>query len=185
MLIFATHNLNKTKEIKKILPHWEIKSLHDLNDEDDVEETGTTFEENAFLKAKYFYTKYQHPVISEDSGLCVPSLNMEPGIYSARYSGEKSDEKNIAKLLDKLNGETAEAFFITTICLIKDATPQYFEGRIYGKIITAPQGSQGFGYDPIFIPNGYEKTFAQISLEEKNKISHRALALKKLIEFLS
>lgn len=185
MLIFATQNPNKTKEIRKILPHWEIKSLDDLNDKDNVEETGNTFRENAFLKAKYFFNKYQHPVISEDSGLCVPSLNMEPGIYSARYSGEKNDKKNIEKLIRKLNGQSADAFFMTVICLIQNVEPHYFEGKIHGKIITEARGEKGFGYDPIFVPHGYEKTFAQIGAEEKNKISHRALALEKLIEFLS
>lgn len=185
MLIFATQNNNKVKEIKNILPTWDIKSLRDLNDLDDVEETGTTFTENAFLKADYFAKKYNAPVISEDAGLCIPALNMEPGVFSARYSGEKNDDKNIQKVLTKLNGKFTDAFFITIICLIKDSKIHYFEGKIEGKIINEKRGFNGFGYDPIFIPRGYDKTFAELDTEIKNSISHRSIAVKKLIEFLS
>jgi len=186
-LVFASANEGKIKEIHQLLGnHFVIKGLKDVNIREEIPETGNTFFENAFLKANYVFEKTKKDVFADDSGLCIDALNGEPGIHSAYYSGfPKDDTKNIELVLNKLaNSQNRSAYFICVISLIWKGKNYFFEGKVYGKITHSPLGSNGFGYDPIFIPNGYEQTFAELSLEVKNQISHRYLALKKLRNFL-
>ena len=186
-LIFATHNNNKVKEVTKMLPSYlSMKSLTDINFFDEIEETGTTFEENAQLKAKTIFDKTGKNIFADDSGLVIEALNGAPGVYSARYAGTGKDEDNIAKALKELEGKTnRKAYFISIFCLILDGKEYFFEGRVNGTIATEIMGKNGFGYDPIFIPDGFSKSFAQMSPEEKNAISHRGKAVEKLNDFLT
>lgn len=186
-LIFATNNQNKVLEVAKQLSVIEIKSLKDINCLVDIPETGNNLEENALIKAKYVYENYNLNCFADDTGLEVDALNGAPGVYSARYGGqEKSAELNMAKLLKELEGiENRKAQFRTVIVLILDGTKHLFEGIVKGEIIDKKQGDGGFGYDPIFIPEGYNKTFAEFTMEEKNAISHRGRAVKKLVAFLN
>ncbi len=187
-LIFATHNQHKLQEIKLLLPKSiELVSLADVNFTEDIAETGSTLKDNALLKARYIYHRFHTNCFADDSGLEVEALNGEPGVYSARYAGlHKNDADNNQKLLtelkDKLN---RNACFKTVIALIIDGKEYTFEGIIEGIILTEMKGIKGFGYDPLFQPNGYNKTFAEMSTEEKSKISHRGLAVNKLVDFLS
>lgn len=186
-LIFATHNKNKAKEVKSLMPSYiDLVDLSDINYTDEIEETETTIEGNALLKAKTIFDKTNLNCFSDDSGLLVDALNGAPGVYSARYAGEqKNDNDNIQKLLKELSGkENKKAHFKTVMVLMIDGKTHLFEGKIHGHIIAEKRGSNGFGYDPIFVPEGYNKTFAELSQEEKSVISHRAIALKQLIEFL-
>ena len=185
-LVFATNNPHKSTEVGQILaPQYKVLNLQDIGCDVDIPETGCTFAENAFLKSSYVVKHYQMDCFADDSGLEVEALNNEPGIYSARYSGQRGDAINMQYLLQKMQGLTnRNARFITVISLIKNGQNYLFEGTIEGKIIQEPIGEKGFGYDPIFVPNGYDITFAQMDAELKNKISHRALATKKLINFL-
>lgn len=185
-LIFATHNNNKVKEVTKMLPSYlSMKSLTDINFFDEIEETGTTFEENAQLKAKTIFDKTGKNIFADDSGLVIEALDGAPGVYSARYAGTGKDEDNIAKALKELEGKTnRKAYFISIFCLILDGKEYFFEGRVNGTIATEIMGKNGFGYDPIFIPDGFSKSFAQMSPEEKNAISHRGKAVEKLNNFL-
>ena len=187
-LIFATSNQNKVLEIQKILPKkFNIKSLKDLNYFEDVPENETTIEGNAIFKAKYIYEKFNINVFADDTGLEVEALNGEPGVHSARYAGTtRSSEKNIKKLLKNLkNIKNRNARFKTAIALIIDNKLHIFSGIVEGYILDSPKGNNGFGYDPIFCPNGFDKSFAELTLKEKNLISHRSLAMKKLIDFIS
>jgi XTP/dITP diphosphohydrolase len=186
-LIFASHNKNKVKEVAAILPkHIKLIGLHDLNYNEEIDETGATLEENALIKAKHIYGKFNLNCFADDSGLEVEVLNNEPGVYSARYAGnEKNDDANMNKLLKNLSHiENRKARFRTVIALILDGKEHLFEGIVNGKIINEKRGEKGFGYDPIFVPDRFDKTFAELSSEEKNQISHRAIATKKLIRFL-
>jgi XTP/dITP diphosphohydrolase len=185
-LVFATNNLHKSTEVGQILaPQYKVLNLQDIGCDVDIPETGDTFAENAFLKSSYVVKHYQMDCFADDSGLEVEALNNEPGIYSARYSGQRGDAINMQYLLQKMKGLTnRNARFITVISLIKNGQNYLFEGTIEGTIIHEPMGEKGFGYDPVFVPNGYDITFAQMDAELKNKISHRALATKKLINFL-
>lgn len=185
-LVFATQNANKTIEVREILAHkYQVLNLADIGCDVDIPETGDTFAENATLKSTYVVQNYQIDCFADDSGLEVEALNNEPGIYSARYSGERGDRQNMMFLLQKMEGiSNRSARFKTVISLVHKEVNYLFEGVINGKIRLAPTGENGFGYDPIFEPNGYTQTFAEMDLELKNKISHRALAMKKLIEFL-
>jgi XTP/dITP diphosphohydrolase len=185
-LVFATNNLHKSTEVGQILaPQYKVLNLQDIGCDVDIPETGDTFAENAFLKSSYVVKHYQMDCFADDSGLEVEALNNEPGIYSARYSGQRGDAINMQYLLQKMKGLTnRNARFTTVISLIKNGQNYLFEGTIEGTIIHEPMGEKGFGYDPIFVPNGYDITFAQMDAELKNKISHRALATKKLINFL-
>ena len=185
-LVFATNNLHKSTEVGQILaPKYKVLNLQDIGCDVDIPETGDTFAENAFLKSSYVVKHYQMDCFADDSGLEVEALNNEPGIYSARYSGQRGDAINMQYLLQKMKGLTnRNARFITVISLLKNGQNYLFEGTIEGTIIHEPMGEKGFGYDPIFVPNGYDITFAQMDAELKNKISHRALATKKLINFL-
>lgn len=186
-LIFATHNKNKLKEVKSLVPDSiQLLSLDDINFDTEIEETAETIEGNALLKAKTIYEKTGINCFADDSGLLVDALNGAPGVYSARYAGEqKNNEDNMEKLLYELqNHANRNAHFKTVMALILDGKEYLFEGKIEGKIITEKLGTNGFGYDPIFIPDGYNETFAQLDSETKNTISHRARALQKMLEFL-
>lgn len=187
-LIFATHNANKVKEVNAALPATiKVISLDEINFTDDIAETETTLEGNALLKAKTIYDKTGQSCFADDSGLLVDALNGAPGVYSARYAGEqKNDEANTQKLLQELKGQSnRKAHFKSVIALVHQDKTYLFEGVMNGQIATEKHGTNGFGYDPVFIPDGYNKTFAEMSLEEKNKISHRAIAVKKLLTFLT
>lgn len=183
-LIIASKNPAKIREIKEILDaNIDFKTYRDLPDWPDIAETGSTFEENATLKAKALAEKYKMPALADDSGLIVEALGQEPGVHSSRYAGEEAtDAQNIEKLLDNLRGITnRRAYFITSAVFIDPGklivTAQ---GKVYGQIIEQPQGNGGFGYDPVFLPEGNDKTFGQMSPEEKNKLSHRSRALHEL-----
>jgi len=187
-LIFATHNLHKLQEIKLLLPKSiDLISLADINFTDDIAETSDTLTGNALLKARHIYNKYNINCFADDSGLEVEALNGAPGVYSARYAGlQKNDADNNQKLLDELRDKSnRNACFKTVIALIFNGTEYTFDGIIEGAILTEKYGEKGFGYDPLFKPNGYGITFAQMTTDEKSKISHRGLAVNKLVNFLS
>lgn len=186
-LIFATHNNNKVKEVTKMLPSYlSMKSLTAIDFFEEIEETGKTFEENALLKAKTIFNETGKNVFADDSGLVIEALDGAPGVYSARYAGTGKDEDNIAKALKELDGKTnRKAYFISIFCLILNEKEYFFEGRVNGTIATEIMGNNGFGYDPIFIPDGFSKSFAQMTPEEKNAISHRGKAIEKLNDFLT
>jgi XTP/dITP diphosphohydrolase len=190
-IIFASANKNKIKEIKALLPKsFEVLGLADIGITEDIPEPGTTIKENSFLKAQYVldFLKSKNEtvaVFADDSGLEVEALNSAPGVYSARYAGiPKNDSNNNKKLLEELKLVTdRKARFVTVITLIINNEIHYFEGEIKGTIAFEGKGNNGFGYDPLFIPQGYRSTFAELDAEVKNTISHRANAVKKLIAF--
>ena len=205
-IVFATNNAHKLDEIRHILgDKFEVLSLNDINCHDDIPETGSTLEENARQKAQYIYDKYHLSVFADDTGLEVDALNGEPGVYSARYAAIKDpnaeshdSEANMTTLLQNLKGkENRNARFRTVIALILNPnpshnishssllTPHSFEGIVEGSIIKERRGGEGFGYDPIFQPEGYDKTFAELGNDIKNKISHRARAVAKLAQYLT
>ncbi len=186
-LVFASNNHNKIKEIQLLVPNSiEILSLNDIGCTEDIPETADTIEGNAILKANYVTEKYGFNCFADDSGLEIDALNGEPGVYSARYAGEpKDDSKNIDKVLENLKDETnKKANFKTVICLNMNGKQHLFTGIVNGKIIENRVGDNGFGYDPIFVADGYSKTFAELSIEEKAAISHRGKAVKQLVDFL-
>ncbi|MCA5004575.1 non-canonical purine NTP diphosphatase [Sphingobacterium bovistauri] len=185
-LVFATNNAHKLEEVQAMVgDKFVLKSLNDIDCQDDIPETGVTFEENAQQKTDYLVNKYGLYCFGDDSGLEIDALNGEPGVYSARYSGSRDMEKNIDLVLEKLgDNSNRTARFKTVISLYLNEQQHFFEGTIEGQIIKERKGEKGFGYDPIFIPNGYDKTFAEMTSEEKNTISHRAIAVSKLAEFL-
>jgi len=187
-LIFATANNNKVKEVESILDDLkiDIKSLKDIGFQDEIEEKGLTLESNATIKAKYIYDRLKVNVFAEDTGLEVISLNLDPGVHTARYAGpEKNDDKNMDLLLKRLEGsEDRSARFRTIVSLILEGQLFLFEGVIDGAIGFEKKGENGFGYDPIFIPSGYSKSFAEMSSSEKNELSHRAKAFTKLRNFI-
>ena len=186
-LVFATNNAHKLEEVRAILePEITIISLNDLDCHDDIPEIADTLEGNALLKATYIHNKFGLDCFADDTGLEINELNGDPGVYSARYAGEDNNAyNNMSKVLSLLgNSRNRKACFRTVIALIIDQQTLFFEGKIDGNIALKPLGESGFGYDPIFIPEGYSLSFAQISSETKNAISHRALAINKLIEFL-
>lgn len=183
--IFATHNNNKINEIKPLIDkNIKIVTLKDLNYQDEIIEDGLTFKENALIKAKTIYDIYKIPVIADDSGLMIKSLNNEPGVNSKRYS-DKGDLGNNLKVLKKLkNINNRNAQFVTIICLYDGNKATYFEGVLKGTIAYDMKGKAGFGYDPLFIPIGYDKTISELGMEVKQKISHRSIAINKLIKYL-
>ena len=186
-ILFATNNKHKLSEIQSILKDdFAVLSLLDIGFNADIPETGDTLSQNASQKSYTIYNKYNIDCFSDDTGLEVDALNGRPGVYSARYAGENcSFDDNVNKLLKELLGkENRSAAFSTVISLIIDGEEHQFEGRIEGQITKDKSGDGGFGYDPIFKPNGYDITFAEMDAETKNRISHRALATKKLIAFL-
>ena len=190
-IVFATNNKNKLAEIREMLAGtgFEVLSLADIGCHDDIPETAATLEGNALQKANYVYNKYATPCFADDTGLEVDALGGEPGVYSARYAGGEGhdSEANMAKLLAKLSGKSdRRARFRTVIALIEGGQeePKLFEGIVTGEITADRRGGEGFGYDPIFRPDGHAETFAEMGHEMKNKISHRARAVAKLVEYL-
>jgi len=185
-LVFATNNQHKTEEIRSALEgKYEVLNLEDIGCLVDIPETADTFEGNASLKSAYVVEHFSLDCFADDSGLEVEALNNEPGVYSARYSGSRDSAENIQLVLKKLEGNNnRKARFKTVISLMQNGENHIFEGIIEGTIRAALSGSKGFGYDPIFQPDGYEITFAEMDMAEKNKISHRAIALRKMIDFL-
>lgn len=186
-LVFATNNAHKLAEVRSILSsEFQILSLSDLSCTDEIPETADTLNGNALLKATYIHQKYGFDCFADDTGLEIDALNGEPGVYSARYAGENQNSaNNMCKVLEKL-GDTIHrtAQFRTVIALIEGENTSFFEGNIKGNIARFPRGNNGFGYDPIFVPENYLVSFAQLSSDEKNKISHRAIAIQKLVQYL-
>ena len=186
--VFATNNAHKLEEVTAILGNRiELLSLKDINCHVDIPETADTLEGNALLKAQYIFEHYQMDCFADDTGLEVEALNGEPGVYSARYAGDGHNaEANMLKLLHNMEGmENRKAQFRTAFALIIDGKEHLFEGVIKGEIIKSRRGNSGFGYDPIFVPEGYSQTFAEMGNDLKNKISHRAIATNKLCKFLN
>lgn len=187
-LVFATNNDNKLREIRNILgDKIKLLSLKDLNINDDILENEPSLEGNAMYKARYIHSILNMNVFADDTGLEIDALNGLPGVHSARFAGEnKISENNIDKVLSLMGNTTnRKARFRTVIALILDGKEYYFEGISEGSIIMEKRGNEGFGYDPVFIPDGYDRTYAEMTLDEKNKISHRARAFEKLKNFLS
>lgn len=187
-LVFSTNNNHKLKEVQEMLPNSiQLVSLKDINCTEDVAETETTLQGNAALKANFITQNFQLDSFADDTGLEVACLNGKPGVYSARFAGEPSNaEKNMEKLLNEMtNFSDRSAQFRTVICLNLEGNQYFFEGICKGSILTEKQGIEGFGYDPIFQPEGFQQSFAEMNSEEKNKISHRGLAIEKLVAFLT
>ncbi len=186
-LVLATNNPHKVEEIRnKLGSSLRIKTLNELGCYEDIPETSGTLEGNASQKSHYLFDKYGCNCFADDTGLEVEALNGAPGVYSARYAGEAKDsEANMKKLLEQLDGkENRKARFRTIISLIWEGKEYFFEGVVEGVILTEKHGTEGFGYDPIFQPEGYDKSFAELSMNEKNSISHRGRAVEKLLQFL-
>lgn len=186
-IVFATNNQHKLKELREIVgDKFNILSLADIKCFDEITETANSFDGNALMKARYVKDKYGYDCFADDSGLEINALDNAPGVYSARFAGNECDsEKNISKVFTLLgNCPDRKARFVTVFALIMDKNIKYFRGEIAGNINKEKKGSEGFGYDPIFVPEDYEETFAQMPAELKNKISHRAIASQKLIEYL-
>ena len=184
-LILASNNAHKVEEIKSILDDYTILTLKDINFEKEIIEDGTTFEENALIKARTISKFSGKTAIADDSGLSVELLDGRPGVYSARYSKEQTDEKNIEKVLMELDGKKSKAKFVSVIALVKpDGTEYTFRGECHGEIIFEKRGNNGFGYDPIFYVPTLNKTFAELTPEQKNSISHRKQSLEKFSQFL-
>lgn len=187
-IVFATNNKNKLKEIQSILnKDINLISLEELGCFDEIPEEQETLDGNASQKAWYIYNKFGKNCFADDTGLEVEALNNEPGVYSARYAGEqKNSEDNMQKLLNELGkNSNRKAQFRTSISLIIDGKETLFEGSVKGHILKKKQGEEGFGYDPIFMPEGYNISFAEMEMSEKNKISHRGRATAKLVQFLN
>lgn len=185
-LVFATNNKHKLKELQSLLGgRFELLSLEDAGCNEELAEDQDTLKGNARQKALYVYENYHYPCFADDTGLEIDSLNGAPGVYSARYAGEEKDsEANMNKVLeqlDKINNRTAR--FRTVIALIIDGREEYFEGAAEGEIIREKRGTNGFGYDPVFMPAGYDQTFAEMDLSDKNSISHRGMAVRKLVQY--
>jgi len=187
-ICFASHNQHKVKEIAAIAPEGvEVYGLDELSIHEDIPETGDTLEENSILKAEYVYNRFKIPVFSDDSGLEVDALNGEPGVYSARYAGlEKSHEKNMTLLLNNLAGKTNRFARFKSVITFIDSQGQrmQFTGTVEGKIEEGKRGTNGFGYDPVFTPKGFDRTFAEMNDDEKNALSHRAKAFDQLLSYL-
>lgn len=186
-LVFATNNQNKLKEVKQLLPaSIELLSLKDIDCEDDITESGKTIRENAKIKSRYIYEKFGMNCFADDTGLEVDAIGGRPGVYSARFAGPSSrSEDNINKLLIELKGiENRKANFRTVISLMIDGKDEAFEGIVNGVITNEEMGSNGFGYDSVFMPDGFDKTFAEMTAQEKNEISHRGIAVNKLTSFI-
>ena len=184
-IVLATHNQGKIREFRKAFAEigWEALPIAEVADVAEPEETGTSFKENALLKAHYYAKAVKLPVLSDDSGIIADALGDRPGIYSARYAGPAKDSvENMKKVLREMEGiSDRKACFRTVIALIQGKEEHLFEGRVDGKILTAQQGEAGFGYDPIFQPEGFDLSFAEMPMDEKNKISHRGRALRSLL----
>ena len=186
-IVFATGNPNKLKEIKSAIKSFEIVGLKDLEITEEIPETGDTLKKNALQKAKYVYDKTGLDCFSDDTGLEIEAINNRPGVYSAMYAGPDCNaENNMRKVLKELEVKTnRNAQFKTVIALILDGEEYFFEGLVSGEILKEKSGEDGFGYDPIFRPIEYKESFAEMSIAQKNEISHRGLAVKKLVKFLA
>ncbi|MDH3698011.1 MAG: RdgB/HAM1 family non-canonical purine NTP pyrophosphatase [Flavobacteriaceae bacterium] len=187
-LVFATHNKHKVREVEAMLPEgYTLKSLDDVGFHKDIPETADTLEGNALLKAQAVFDATQLPSFADDTGLFIPALNGAPGVLSARFAGSPPDAgANMQKVLTELSASAKrDAYFLTVIALVNNEDIYYFHGKIAGEILQEPRGTGGFGYDPIFVPKGYDLSFAELAAEIKNEISHRALAFNSLIDFLS
>ena len=186
-ICFVTGNKNKLREVQNLLTNYKIVSLDDLNFSEDIAETENTIQGNAELKASFIYNKYNIDCFSDDTGLFIDSLGGLPGVKSARYAGENcNSEENIDLVLKNLKDKSdRNASFKTVICLILNNSTFFFEGVINGKITEEKVGNGGFGYDPIFVPEGFNKTFSELTINEKNAISHRGIAVNKLVNFLN
>ena len=185
-LVFATQNKGKLEELKGLISHKvHLISLNELNFDEDIPETTGTLEGNAHQKALTIYKRFGKPCFSDDSGLFVNALDGAPGVDSAHYSGSRDNEKNIALLLKNLSHfKDRSAYFKTVFCLIADDKTYYFEGIVKGSVADRPRGNNGFGYDPIFVPEGHTKTFGELDKQIKKSLSHRARATQSLIDFL-
>ena len=186
-LVFATHNPGKLQEVRELLaPDYEVIGLSELGDHEDIEETALTLEGNAWIKARTVWQKHGLSCFSDDTGLEIEALDGAPGVFSARFAGpDKDPQANMDKVLDELKGErNRKARFRTAVALVLNGEEFLFEGTVNGEITTVQSGAKGFGYDPIFSPNGYNSTFAEMDAPTKNAISHRGLAIKKLVAFL-
>ena len=185
-ILIATHNAHKKEEIQQILgDHFTVTSLTDYDIHDEIVEDGNSFHANALIKAKYCFNTTGKPSLGDDSGLVVEALDGRPGIYSARYAGNHDFALNMAKVLEELEGvENRKAYFVTVMCLVDENGTNYFEGRVYGNLTKEIRGEKGFGYDPIFIPENDQITFAEMKAEDKNKISHRKKAIEQFLEFM-
>lgn len=187
-ILFATNNEHKLRELQQILGNkFELWGLEDINCFEEIPETSPTIEENSMEKAEYVYNKFNTDCFADDTGLEIEALDGRPGVYSARYAGDKRNmDKNIEKVLSELqNDKNRNARFKTVVSLILNGDKHQFEGIVNGKIINDKRGFSGFGYDPVFVPNGYNITFAEMDAELKNKISHRGIAVQKLVKFLT
>lgn len=186
-IVFATNNEHKLKEVRALLPNFEIISLKDIGCDQDIPETGNTLVENAKIKADFITKNYGLDCFADDTGLEIHALNMAPGVYSARFAGEPSNsEKNMDKVLNEMKGHSnRKAHFKTVIALNLRKETFFFEGICEGDILLNRKGSKGFGYDPIFKPSGYSASFAEMSMQEKGEISHRGKSVSKLVSFLS
>lgn len=185
-LVIASNNKGKIREIKPLIEGIEVLSLQDVGFTDDIAEPFHTFEQNALAKASAINEFTKKNAFADDSGICVNALNGEPGVDSAHYSGTRDDEQNLQKVLKELQGAgDRTAFYKAVICLIWEDEVYYFEGVCEGRIIEEKRGEGGFGYDPIFVPDGYDQTFAELPLDVKNTISHRGKAVRKMVEFLN
>lgn len=186
-IVFATHNQHKAFEARGILGDaYTLKDLRQIGCVSDIPETADTLKGNALQKAQFVVDHYHVNCFADDTGLEIEALDGKPGVYSARYAGENcSSSDNMNKVLREMEGMTnRKACFKTVIALILNDKTYFFEGRIDGQITTTPRGAEGFGYDPIFVPDGYDKTFAELSADVKNQISHRGIAMQKLMAFL-
>lgn len=187
-IVFATNNRHKLRELQQILGNkFELLALDDIKCFEEIPETSPTIEENSMEKAEYVYTKFKTDCFADDTGLEIEALDGRPGVYSARYAGdEKNMDKNIEKVLLELqNSDNRKARFKTVVSLILNGEKYQFEGTIKGKIIKEKRGTGGFGYDPVFVPKGYDITFAEMDASLKNRISHRGIAVQKLVDFLN
>ena len=186
-IVLASANKKKIAELNNLLGDFSVLSLSDIGFDQEIEEPFLTFNENAFQKANTIYRFSGKNVLADDSGLCVEALDNKPGVFSARYAGNGADDQaNLQKVLKELEGKAnRKAFYKAVLCLIWNGTAHYFEGECHGTLIEVPIGTNGFGYDPIFVPEGYDETFAQLPLEVKQQISHRAKAMKLLHQYLT
>ena len=185
-LVIASNNKGKIREIQPLIEGIEVLSLQDVGFTDDIAEPFHTFEQNALAKASAIHAVTGKNTFADDSGICVNALNGMPGVDSAHYSGARDDEQNLQKVLQELQGaDDRTAFYKAVICLIWEDEVYYFEGICDGRITEEKRGDGGFGYDPIFVPDGYDQTFAELPLEVKNTISHRGKAVRKMVTFLN
>lgn len=186
-LVIASNNQGKIREIRSMIQDISLLSLADIGFTDEIEEPFHTFEENALTKAQTIYRFCEKNVFADDSGICVPALDGAPGVISAHYAGfPRSDERNLQKLIDDMKGQQDRSvYYKAVICLIWEGREYFFEGICNGQLLEAPRGDGGFGYDPVFVPEGYEQTFAELPLDVKNKLSHRGIAVRKMVDFLN